>query len=224
MVRKLTDLNVQRSIRRLSEERVRKIVPKIQKKLQKKLEDELALAFTDSLVAQEMDGGNLQGELGLTNPGAKKAAIEKALRDSVLVEVKQVRGGIRRFFPLLRLTSMRDDFKELLSLPEAYQTWTNAKGSEVKGPPLPWLQWLLLGGRQTIIRGANLIRGKFGRSGLDYTMSTNQPTGSWKVPPEMSGTATNNFLTRNVKARIPAIRVFFTAVINNAVRGLRSGR
>lgn len=218
----LRTLGFDRSIRRIAEQEVAKVIPRVQGKLERELKTEMRLVYRDSFTAQELNGGNLQGELGIVDPAGKGAAIEEALADSVQIEVRQVRGGIRRFFPLLRIKTLTDDFTELLRLPEASQAWTDAKFSTVKGPPLPWLRWLLRDGTKTIIRGASLIRGKAGRSGLDYQMTSNNGRGTWKVPPEHAGTPRNNFLTRNLNARLPELRRRFTAIVNNAIRGLRS--
>ena len=60
------------------------------------------------------------------------------------------------------------------------------------GADLHWLDWLLIQGDTTIVRGYEYSPGNKGRSMGGY-----MNTGSvWRVPPEYSGTKDNNFLTR----------------------------
>ena len=75
-------------------------------------------------------------------------------------------------------------------MPEAVYAYTSANGSGV----LEWLKWILLGGSGQIIGGFEFspLASPFSRTGGGLMVAG----GSWSVPPGLSGTATNNILTR----------------------------
>ncbi len=81
-------------------------------------------------------------------------------------------------------------FFNLLSLPGGHVI-------TMKGSDLHWLDWLLTHGDTTIIMGYEYEAVSSGRSG-GGVMNTG---GVWRVPPEFSGTDTNNFVTRSFKFR-----------------------
>jgi hypothetical protein len=66
-----------------------------------------------------------------------------------------------------------------------------------KGVDLHWLDWLLIQGDTVIILGYDYVPASRGRSGGGY-MSLGK---TWRVPPEFSGTPTNNFITRSFDGR-----------------------
>lgn len=82
------------------------------------------------------------------------------------------------------------NYLNLLGLPEGHVLTE-------KGVDLHWLDWLLIQGDTTIIVGYGYIPAARGRSGGGY-MSLGKV---WRVPPEFSGTATNNFITRSFDGR-----------------------
>jgi len=88
----------------------------------------------------------------------------------------------------LEINFQRDDFINLLSLQSGHVLTE-------KGTDLHWLDWLLIKGDTTIITGYTYIPGPLGRSG-GGEMNIG---GLWRVPPEFSGTITNNFITRSFK-------------------------
>ena len=77
------------------------------------------------------------------------------------------------------------NFFNLLSLSGGHVT-------TLKGSDLHWLDWLLTQGDTTIIVGYEYDPERAGRSGGGI-MGVGS---SWRVPPEFSGTTTNNFVTR----------------------------
>jgi hypothetical protein len=76
-------------------------------------------------------------------------------------------------------------------LPEA--TYVTAKGT-----PIPWLDWLILQGDRIIVLGYDvdfdLTPAERARSRTG--MALMERGSGWRVPPEFSGTAESNFLTR----------------------------
>ncbi len=72
-----------------------------------------------------------------------------------------------------------------------------AKVTTKKGTILEWLDWLILRGTQMIIMGYTYEPGTGGRSG-GGTMAGG---GSWRVPPQYSGTINDNFITRALSGK-----------------------
>lgn len=85
----------------------------------------------------------------------------------------------------LEINFQPSDFINLLSLPEGHTIYS--------GGDLHWLDWLLKRGDNIIVVNYqyNPLSG-FGRSGLGIMV----PGGSFRVPPQFSGTEKDNFITR----------------------------
>ncbi len=116
------------------------------------------------------------------------SSISSAVANAVIVDIdfvspKNLQGGVEfRIQPT--------SYNNLLSLDIARVTTK-------KGQVLEWLDWLLLKGSQMIVIGYKYEPGTGGRSG-GGTMTGG---GSWRVPPQYSGTSDNNFITRALSGR-----------------------
>lgn len=129
------------------------------------------------------DENSLSGQFGIK--GAVINIVDKIVQSVVnateikfIQYTKNLKGGLElRFQPTT--------FANLLSLPEGHTVYN--------GGDLHWLDWLLK-------RGDNIIVANYqynpqtglGRSGLGNMI----PGGSFRVPPQFSGTEDNNFITR----------------------------
>ena len=103
-------------------------------------------------------------------------------------------------------------FQDVLSLPEA----TIAGASEevvTVNYPLPWLNWLLLRGDDIIVNDYKIeigtIAAKSSRSGKAIMISG----GSWAVP-ELSGTESNNWITKLTPAGTDAITAYDKKIVS----------
>jgi hypothetical protein len=132
---------------------------------------------------RSLQGGKLQGELGVTSPAARIEAIINTWVSHISVEVKV---AVR---PLLsiQIGFLEEGYGDVLSLPEA--SYDYERGT------IPWLQWLLLEGDKRIVRSyefSPITRNS--RTGLGIMTPSGRR--GWQVPSEFSGTETNNFATR----------------------------
>lgn len=85
----------------------------------------------------------------------------------------------------LSLSIQPDDFVNLLALPQGHTIYD--------GGDLHWLQWLLTLGNAPIVRNYHYEAGSGrGRTGLGVMAAG----GSFRVPPQYSGTIDDNFITR----------------------------
>lgn len=128
--------------------------------------------------------GSLAGQFGLY-PGQSLnsvLSIVKAVENSITIDFKKYNN---KFVGGLEVNFQPKDFINLLNLPQGFVNYE--KGS------LHWLEWLLLKGDTIIITNYQYNpRTGVGRSGLGNMTSG----GSFRVPPEHSGTEDNNFITR----------------------------
>jgi len=126
---------------------------------------------------------SLAGQFGIT--GSAQGIVNSIVQSVVgATEIKiikysaNLKGGLElRFQP--------NNFANLLALPEGHTVYS--------GGDLHWLDWLLKRGDNIIVVNYqyNPSTG-LGRSGLGNMIGG----GSFRVPPQFSGTANNNFITR----------------------------
>jgi hypothetical protein len=131
--------------------------------------------------------GSLGAQFGLTSATSDVVAdrITSAVAGSMIVKIQPIKKTLKG---TLEINFQRDDFINLLSLQSGHVLTE-------KGTDLHWLDWLLIKGDTTIITGYTYSPGPLGRSG-GGEMNIG---GLWRVPPEFSGTITNNFITRSFK-------------------------
>ena len=127
---------------------------------------------------------SLAGQFGLL-PGQAISAtnsIINAVKDSITVKIAQfnnkLQGGITVEF-------QPTNFINLLNIPQGH--------TPINGGDLHWMDWLLKRGDNIIIVNYQYNpQSGVGRSGLGQMTSG----GAFRVPPQFSGTDTNNFITR----------------------------
>lgn len=149
-------------------------------------------AITSSPEYQSLLGGQLQSELGVPNAENKIYRIVAQWVSGIRVVVKPVRMFNNKLVGGLAIDVLKSDYGDVLSLPEANYTTQN-------GVVIPWLEWLLYEGDKIIIRDYHVEYRPQNRSrtNLGNVMVTG---GKWRVPPQFSGTATNNFVTRSLES------------------------
>lgn len=71
---------------------------------------------------------------------------------------------------------------------------------------IAWLEWLLKSGDKIVVRDYTFVLGnsKSSRTGLGIMRESKSGRG-WRIPPEHSGTATNNFVTRAIDGNLKRI-------------------
>ncbi len=145
---------------------------------------------------------SLSGHFGLpygTSAGAVSAivnAVQMATRTEIHKLNKRLRGGIKFHF-------QPSHFANLLGLPQGHVTTK-------KGTDLHWMEWLLEKGRETIVVGYDYSpESGFGRS-RNGVMTEG---GAWRVPPEFSGTESDNFITRAFLGRERELTSLFSRML-----------
>ena len=149
------------------------------------------LLFGSPEVAELM-GGVLQAQLGVTNPGSRITSIIDTWVNNIEVAViahkRKLRSG-----PLLTIDIriLRQDYSDVLSLPQSSYDSAGPRGTFI----IEWLRWLLLEGDKTI---ANyfFMPGNMRQSRTRLGIMVNKQGRRWSVPPQVRGTAEDNFATR----------------------------
>lgn len=167
-------------------------LPKVAASAQKKLRTKLGDIFYDSDEYTDILRAG-RGDFGFEDGTAKSRlrAIIDALQDTTIVTAKKVSIRSGNFAGGLVVEAFPDDFNYILSLPEA-------SVNTQKGDILHWLFNMLLSGDRIIIADYIVEYGAGkGRSGIARMVKSQG--GGWRVPPNLAGTANDNWITRSVK-------------------------
>lgn len=128
--------------------------------------------------------GSLAGQFGLY-PGQGQSSVVSiinAIENAITIDFKKF---TNKLVGGLEVNFQPTNFLNLLNLPQGFVNYDNGK--------LHWLDWLLKKGDTVIVVNYqyNASTG-VGRSGLGNMIQG----GSFRVPPQYSGTEQNNFITR----------------------------
>jgi hypothetical protein len=140
-------------------------------------------------------GGKLRAELGVVD---SEAAMNRLVRDwlaSTQVRVARPRLLGKQFVgSIVTIQSIQADYQDVLS--KAYASYTTERGEVI-----PWLEWLLTQGSDTMIMSHvawNPLNPTIAsRTGTNTVMKKSRGKG-WGVPSEYAGTPEDNLATRAV--------------------------
>ena len=137
-------------------------------------------------------------------------AIIDTLISSLEITTRRVAVRGNRLTGGLDIKMFRGDFEDILALSQA-NTLTS------KGEVLPWLEWLLIRGDEIIIQGYEIEFGSFPQSKSGEAVMVNKESGVWRVPPGVSGTIRNNWITRAVQTSFEFIDKVLTASVSRNI-------
>lgn len=150
-------------------------------------------AITSSVEYGELVGGELEAELGIPDSSSRVENILDIWLQSLTITRKPVRISGKSMAGGFAVFMIREDWSDVLNSPSSrYVT--------LKGKQIPWLEWLLLAGDQTIITdytfSATIPPRYKSRTGKGVMLEA--PQRRWHVPRKYSGTALDNFVTRSL--------------------------
>jgi hypothetical protein len=157
--------------------------------------------ITDQPEYSSLLGGQLQYEFGIPDPESRLSEILDTIKSGAIVKNKPISIKGDELIGGIKIQMIKKDFGDLLSL--GASSFTTEKGDK-----LNWLQWLLLEGDSVIISDHIFIFGPNSTSRTGLGIMKEISGGFWRVPPEYSGTITNNWITRaidNASVEIEAI-------------------
>ena len=163
-------------------------VNQLLRKQSKTIENKCKLLAIDWIIGcpemKALGNGVLNGPFGLYPGDNLRAlvAISHAVHDSVFVQFTSFDQSMGK--GKLAINFQPASFVNLLGLTEGHVIYE--KGD------LHWLKWMLEYGDRVIVTGYNYVKSSNGRSGF----GTMKIAGSFRVPPQFSGTEEDNFITR----------------------------
>jgi len=158
--------------------------------------------------------GELAGHFGIPIRGRQNRIdnIVAAISNRMEISYKPITIQAGRFAHGLRFGVLLQDLSEVLGLP----------GSKIlteKGQVLPWLDWLLVFG-DTIEISEYEIKFQAGKGRSARAIMIADNAGSWRVPPEFSGTLNDNWLTRAFKNNINPYSLIIENIIKSELQGI----
>ena len=177
-----TEQEISKKINKASAEHLNSQINRNISSVKNKVREFVSRAILSQPEIQSLQGGILQGAFGLVESSSAISAIENTVKNSVSVQFDKfdsnLNGGIK-------VHIQPSDFNNLLSLTEGRNVTTDGE--------FHWLMWLLTMGDSSLVVGYsfNPVTGR-GRSNLGYM----EAGGFFRVPPEFSGDASDNFITR----------------------------
>jgi hypothetical protein len=208
-----SDAEIKRRVFKAIREEMNIILPKLVKGIRDDVGDRIIKqVFRNSDEYSALVNGPLDAHFGMTQHQAVNFldAILNTLADSVQVEFKRVSVRAGGFSGGLKIFAIKSDFSDILALQEAHVV-TN------KGFDLPWLEWLLIEGDSIIISDYKIQFGNFIRSRSGSAIMLSDTSSSWRVPPGVSGTINNNWLTRMISRSIGFLEKAITASVKKQI-------
>lgn len=185
--------DIEKKIKTAIAEELNVLIKKNFKTAQKRIESSVSGWVTSQPEVQSLlrEGvpNSLHAQFGLQAGQGLLSSIEivNAIIASIEVRVKQVDAKLNTG---IDFNIQPENLRNLLGLPSGF---TQTEDQDI----LPWLTWLLLEGSNTIVYGYTYVPDLSGRSGG----GTMEAGGSWRIPPEFSGTIDDNFVTRALSNR-----------------------
>lgn len=185
--------DIEKKIKTAIAEELNALIKKNFKTAQKRIESSVSGWVTSQPEVQSLlrEGvpNSLHAQFGLQAGQGALSSIEivNAIIASIEVRVKQVDAKLNTG---IDFNIQPENLRNLLGLPSGF---TQTEDQDI----LPWLTWLLLEGSNTIVYGYTYVPDLSGRSGG----GTMEAGGSWRIPPEFSGTIDDNFVTRALSNR-----------------------
>lgn len=177
---------IQDSLLPLLNKELRKKAPRIESQA-KEFAGNAVINSPEILSLLDQSPGSLRALFGLTTSSNIRLLIRESIMSAVNVSVQPLD---KKFTGGLTINFQPSDFINLLSLPAGHVVYERGD--------LHWMKWLLTLGNSIIISNYHYkaVVGQ-GRSNLGI-MSIG---GSFRIPPQFSGTQDNNFVTRALVGR-----------------------
>ncbi len=180
--------------------KLKPLVPLIQKDLAK----QVPMVFSEMDVTKTFDAltiGPLNLEFGFVK-GFEEDRVNNILTkigQSIVVEFQPLRANKAGNTGGFKVKILKSDFSDILGLSAA--TVLNLSRNPNVPRVLPWLEWLLIEGDAIIISDhvINFVQDHPNSRSGGAIMISDQG-GVWQVPSGFSGTRSNNWLTKNIKA------------------------
>jgi hypothetical protein len=185
---------------------IQKILPKITLEIKNLVKE----ALIGEPEYASLKAGTLRAELGISDPESVDKVIEAMVNTIEIKEnpIKTTGNGLSGGFIFTMIKS--DDINGIIYTDIA--SVVDRKGDY----SLPWLEWLLLKGNESLVQNysVNYSSSSRSRSGLAIMIKSDS---SWRVPSNFSGTPENNWTTRAISKIEKAIGEIIQSNLENSL-------
>lgn len=176
------------------------------------IENDIKIIVRDALISEpeygSLKAGTLRAELGIADV-ANIDHIVDALVNTLKVSKNPIRANTNTLSGGFTITMIKsDDISGIIYTDEANVI------DNIRGYSLPWLEWLLLKGNETLVQNysVNYTSNPRSRSGMALMIKSNS---NWRVPPNFSGKMNDNWTTRAIaKTNDKIINIIKTNIEN----------
>jgi hypothetical protein len=149
--------------------------------------------------------GKLRVELGVVDGAGDIAKIIDDIVSKITMSISNI-GTPSKGIDISIMIFIDEEYTNLYS--KTYSSYTTKSGTKIE-----WLNWLLEAGNSDVVFGYKIKYGvEIGRTG-DAVMMPSQ-SANWSVPPEFSGVADNNFITRSFEGVDEALSNFIGGLLS----------
>lgn len=171
---------------------IKNYLNKVSFKMRKRLSIAVSQAITQSPEYDSILNGQLKYEFGIPNSGSKLTSLIDIWSNNIKINLVSPQIVGNKIKASLSAAMIRIDFSDVI-----YTDYAEVFDNE-RGYSLPWLRWLLLEGSAILVKKYDVVFGANPRSRTGFAIM--QPSQrSWKVPPQFSGTESNNWITRSIE-------------------------
>lgn len=161
----------------------------------------------NSLISQNPH--ELWSQLGIENAPDKIYHILSVLRNSLRVNIKDVKAAGTRLRGGIEITAINTDYEEILNDPDASYIAERAEKLGLDVSNIEWLRWLLEEGTNPLIYywyyDTELKEGDNSRTGMSVMRHDDNHVEIYRIPGEYAGTRGDNFITQSMA--IAAVRI-----------------
>lgn len=160
------------------------------------IENDIKTLIRNSLVSEpeygSLKAGTLRAEFGISDPSSVDSVVDLMV-NTLQIKLDPIKVSGNKLVGGFLLTMIKSDDISGVIYSDNANVIDNARGYS-----LPWLEWLLLKGNETIVQNYSVkySNSPLSRSGLAFMVESNN---NWRVPPNFSGDQNNNWTTRAIK-------------------------
>lgn len=157
-----------------------------------------------------LKAGTLRAEFGIADPSAVDSVIDLMV-NTLEIKLDPIKVSGNKLVGGFLLTMIKSDDISGVIYNDNAKVVDNAGGYS-----LPWLEWLLLKGNETIIQNYSVkySNSPLSRSGLAFMVESQN---NWRVPPNFSGDQNNNWTTRAISKIDKQIVSIISNNINDSI-------
>lgn len=157
-----------------------------------------------------LKAGTLRAEFGISDSSAVDSVIDLMV-NTLEIKLDPIKVAGNKLVGGFLLTMIKSDDISGVIYNDNAKVIDNARGYS-----LPWLEWLLLKGNETIVQNYSVkySNSPLSRSGLALMVESQN---NWRVPPNFSGDQNNNWTTRAISKIDKEIVNIISKNINDSI-------